>query len=189
MQAWQRLAGTPAQAYPRPAGLDRTVQLPSGTVVRLRPIRPDDAAGELALFDRLSPHSRYLRFLAPIKVVPPTVLERLTRPDFEREMALVAVIQTEKGERLIGVARYVILDDGRTCEFAIVIDDEWQGRGVARPLMAALMEAARDHHHLDAMQGQTLAENYRMLRLSRALGFENATDPGDSTMIMLRRRL
>ena len=167
----------------------REVSQPDGTTVTLRPIRPDDAAAEMDFIHRLSPRSRYLRTFAAIADVSPDWLARLCRIDFDHEMALVAVASTPPGERLVGVARYAIEPGTGSCEFAIVVDDEWQGTGLARKLMHRLIDVARDYHHLDSMQGVTLSENVRMLGLARALGFKARRDPDDPRQVLVSRTL
>ena len=104
-------------------------------------------------------------------------------------MALVAVAKTSTGERMIGVARYAMEPGTGGCEFAIVVDDQWQGTGLARKLMDRLIDVGRDFHHLESMRGVTLAENDRMLGLARKLGFGAERDPADSSLLVLRRAL
>ena len=70
-------------------------------------------------------------------------MARLTQIDYDREMALIAVVEMDGRSLQICVARYAQLPDPEACEFAIVIADEWQGKGLARPMMEALIEAAR----------------------------------------------
>jgi len=172
-----------------PAGLIRIIHLEDGTEVTLRPIRPEDAAAEWEFVHRLSLHSKYLRFLTSLKDLTPELVVRFTCPDYGREMALVAVTQTAQGEQQIGVARYSILPGTRNCEFAIVVDDHWQGTGLGHELMNALIEIARAHHKLQAMEGITLTENGRMLSLARSLGFKTSVDPDDRQIVLMRRAL
>lgn len=181
-------AARPALRVDQPS-LSRQVRLRNGQAVTLRPIRPDDRDAELDFVHRLSPDSRYLRFMAPMKDVTPAMLERLTHIDLGREMALVAVTPTAQGERQVGVARYSILDDARRCEFAIVVDDLWRGTGLARELMTALMDIARQYHGLEAMEGVALAENQRMLGLAQSIGFRVTPDPEDRSLVRMHRRL
>jgi acetyltransferase len=182
-------AARPVRRVDRP-GLSRQVCLPGGQAVTLRPIHPDDEEAELDFVHRLSPDSRYLRFMAPIKDVTPAMLERLTHIDLDKEMALVAVASTAaEGERQVGVARYSILEDGRSCEFAIVVDDLWRGTGLARELMIALMDIARHYHGLEVMEGVAFAENQRMLGLAQSMGFRVTPDPEDRSLVRMHRRL
>jgi acetyltransferase len=84
----------------------------------------------------------------------------------------------------IGVARYTTLPDGESCEFAIVVGDAWQGKGLARRLLGLLIEAARDRR-LKVMTGVTLRENTRMIELSQSLGFATRRDPDDPELVLM----
>jgi acetyltransferase len=95
-------------------------------------------------------------------------------------MALVAIYSGDDGEEEIGVARYMTNPDKKTCEFAIVVSDKWQGKGIARLLMQKLIEIARNRG-LELMEGQILANNFRMLELMLSLNFQinnDSDDPG-----------
>jgi acetyltransferase len=181
-------AARPALRVDQPS-LSRQVRLRNGQAVTLRPIRPDDRDAEFDFVHRLSPDSRYLRFMAPMKDVTPAMLERLTHIDLDKEMALVAVTPTAEGERQVGVARYSILEDARSCEFAIVVDDLWRGTGLAGKLMTALMDIARQYHGLEVMEGIAFAENQRMLGLAQSMGFRVTPDPEDRSLVRMHRRL
>jgi acetyltransferase len=162
--------------HPYPTGLDRRIELTGGVVATIRPIRPEDAQIERDFVHRLSEQSRFLRFMFGLHDLSPAMLSRFTQIDYDRELALVVVTQTPTGaEQQIGVARYITLPDETTCEFAIVVSDEWQGRGVARQLFQRLIEVARERR-LEVMTGITLRENTRMLDLARAFGFTLRAD-------------
>ncbi|HEX7374975.1 MAG TPA: GNAT family N-acetyltransferase, partial [Steroidobacteraceae bacterium] len=109
---------------------------------------------------------------------------RFTQIDYDRELALVGVVATPEGEEQIGVARYITLEDEQTCEFAIVVGDRWQGKGLARQLFGALIAAAR-RTDLKTMTGVTLRENTRMLDLARAHGFRLKTDEDDPSLVQM----
>jgi acetyltransferase len=160
---------------PYPAELEGRVRLPGGETLLVRPIRPEDAALEMAFVDALSPESRRLRFQSAIRRLTPTMLARFTQIDYDREMALVAIDHAGGRDREVGVARYIRLPDGRSCEFAIVLADDWQGRGLGRTLMSRLVEVARAAG-LERMVGHVLATNQPMLRLCEGLGFSIGRD-------------
>jgi len=109
-------------------------------------------------------------------------LERLTTVDFTRDMALAAVLMLEDREVLIGVARYVLDADGRGCEFALVIADAWQGRGIGRRMMQKLIAVARDRG-LERIYGEVLSTNRRMLNFCRQLGFVPSRENDDPTVV------
>ena len=124
-------------AYPR--HLVSQWVAPDGTVVAIRPIRPDDADIERAFVAALSPEARYLRFMTTVKELTPAMLARLTQIDYDREMALIAVVCTGISEVQVGVARYVTDEGGLSCEFAVVVAEQWQGCGLGRHLMLLLI--------------------------------------------------
>jgi acetyltransferase len=170
--------------HPYPSGLVDSMELPGGLVATIRPIRPEDAAIESAFVHGLSEQSKFLRFMFGLRDLSPGMLSRFTQIDYDRELALVAVIDTPQGEQQVGVVRYTTLPDGETCEFAIVVGDDWQGKGLARRMFTRLIEAARDRR-LQVMTGVTLRENTRMIDLSRSLGFETRSDPEDPDLVQM----
>jgi len=184
--------------YPYPAHLVSRWQLPDGTDITVRPIRPEDAQIEQAFVRGLSPQSKYFRFMQSMQELTPTMLVRFTQIDYDREMALIAVLgngtadaDTEAGpetETEIGVARYTINPDGRSCEFALVVADEWHRRGIGSRLMTSLMEVARARG-LRSMEGEVLSGNAEMLALVARLGFSIHTSAEDPSIRLIERTL
>jgi acetyltransferase len=159
--------------HPYPAYLETEWRPSAGPPVTLRPIRPEDAAIEQAFVQRLSPESRHFRFMNMMRELTPLMLARFTQIDYDREMAFVATLDEDGAEREVGVVRYVINPDGESCEFALVVADEWQRRGLGRRMMTLLIDAARTRG-LREMNGHVLADNRPMLALCQSLGFESA---------------
>jgi len=170
--------------HPYPSALRDSMELPGGVVATIRPIRPEDSAMESAFVHGLSEQSKFLRFMFGLRDLTPAMLSRFTQIDYDRELALIAVIDTPEGEQQIGVVRYTTLPDEETCEFAIVVGDDWQGKGLARRMFTRLIEAARARR-LKVMNGVTLRENTRMIELSRSLGFTTRTDPEDPDLVQM----
>ncbi len=167
--------------HPYPQRLISEWTLPDGTEVTIRPIRPEDAELEIEFVRKLSPETKYFRFMNTMRELPPAMVVRLTQIDYDREMAFVATIEDEGQETQIGVCRYAVNPDGESCEFAVVVADDWQHRGLARRLMGVLIETARERG-LEYMNGVFLASNERMLRFVQKLGFVLSNDPEDSTV-------
>jgi len=155
-------------------------------MVTLRPICAEDAPLEADFVRRMSSESRYKRFMAAMRELPQAKLKYLTEVDGVRHVALVATICHEGQEALVGVARYVVGPTGTDCEFAISVDDAWQGSGVAGVLMHTLMEVARTRG-LRRMEGIVLATNSRMLKFMRQLGFSVQPDPDDRRTVRVSR--
>lgn len=116
------------------------------------------------------------------------MLVRFTQIDYDREMALIAVLEEDGHEKELGVCRYVASHDGQTCEFALVVADEWQKKGIGNKLMNCLFDAARARG-IKLMQGEVLATNRSMLELVRRLGFEVSTSEEDASIKWIVKRL
>jgi acetyltransferase len=174
--------------HPYPSQLVKKVQLSDGTDIVIRPIRPEDAEIEARFVRELSSEAKYFRFMSSLQELSQEMLVRFTQIDYHNEMALIAVSDDGSGERQVGVARYVTNLDKKSCEFALVIADDWQGKGIARRLMRNLMEVARDRG-LENMEGQVLGNNVRMLDLVASLGFEIGDDPDEDGVKLAKASL
>ncbi|HQE40628.1 MAG TPA: GNAT family N-acetyltransferase, partial [Zoogloea sp.] len=166
--------------HPYPSHLITKLSMPEGEIT-VRPIKPEDADLEVEFVRKLSPETKYLRFMNTMRELPPAMVARLTQIDYDREMAFVATKEEDGEEVEIGVARYAVNPDGETCEFAIVVAEDWQHRGLARRLMGVLIETARNRG-LSAMTGLFLSNNERMLKFVSSLGFVLSNDPDDNTV-------
>jgi len=166
---------------PYPGELAGTLRLADGSWLEVRPIRPEDAAIEMAFVSALSSETRRLRFQSALRDLTPAMLARFTQVDYDREMALVAIREEAGVEREVGVCRYIRLPDNKTCEYAIVLADEWQGKGLGREMMRFLIDVARSRG-LETMVGWVLASNSGMLRLCSELGFRIASVEDDMSM-------
>jgi acetate---CoA ligase (ADP-forming) len=143
------------------------VVLRDGRTVHLRPIRGDDDEAILDMWQRLSPETIRLRFFAP-RGLDERQVRFFTDVDYETRFALVA----ETGSRIIGVARFdVLAEQPDTAEFAVLVEDAEQGRGVGTALLRALLGPA-DDLGVTGFVGEVLRENARMLRMMRDAGLE-----------------
>lgn len=131
--------------YPNEAVV--TAALRDGTPVLIRPIRPDDAPRLQDSFRRLSPRSVYLRFLEAYKELSDRQAREFACLDYFNRMALVAEIEENGDRRLIGVARYAMIpgEEKGLAEAAVVVVDEYQGRGLGTLLMRNLVQYAGRH--------------------------------------------
>ena len=180
---------------PTPRYRPRRVTLRDGRSVTLRGIVEADAAEIVQAFERLSAHTRYLRFMQHKKEVDPAVLHRGVRPVAGREFAFVATVPADDGIDIVGAARYVPTSgaDGQggdpdTCEFAITVADGWRGTGLANELLASLARRAR-HDGYRVIEGSVLAQNAPMLALARQLRFTVEPRAGDATLMRVWRNL
>ena len=167
--------------HPYPSHLTQTWIVPDGTTVTIRPIKPEDAELEVEFVRGLSSETKYYRFMNTMRELPPAMVARLTQIDYDREMAFVATLEVDGQEKEIGVCRYAVNPDGESCEFAVVVADDWQHRGLARKLMGVLIETARSRG-IAYMNGVFLSNNERMLKFVQKLGFVLSNDPEDNTV-------
>mgnify|MGYP001485520834 CR=1 FL=1 len=167
--------------HPYPEDLVTTWRLADGSSVLLRPIRPEDADMEQEFVRNLSQSSRYFRFMNTVRELTPAMLIRFTQIDYDREMAFVAVREEGGPEVEIAVARYATNPDWQTCEFALVVADAWQSKGIGRRMLERLIDVAR-WRGLRTMVGHILAENQPMLGLCKKLGFAISDHPEDAVM-------
>ncbi|SFL10303.1 acetyltransferase [Nitrosomonas aestuarii] len=174
--------------HPYPAHLQRQWQLADGTDIIIRPIRPEDAEIEQTFVHNLSLQSKYFRFMQSLYELTPQMLIRFTQIDYDRELAFIAVISEKHRETEIGVARYVTNPDIESCEFALVIADQWQQKGIGSRLLTCLIEAAQAKG-FKTMEGEVLANNTSMLRLTKNLGFTSHISQDDPAIIAISKAL
>jgi len=164
-----------------PAHLERWHTLADGRRVLIRPVRPEDADAESAFFGTLGTESRRLRFMKAIGMVSERILHAFTHVDYADRMAFVCEAGAGGARRIVGEARYAAIPGTKSCDFGIVVADDWRRSGIAGLLMLALMDYARARG-FETMEGIVLAENRPMLRFARALGFEVRPVPGHATV-------
>ena len=177
--------------HPYPVELEGHVKLPDGTVLAVRPIRPEDTELERRFIAGLSEQTRYFRFFYRLHELTPAMLGRFTQVDYDRELALLALAPDAAGPggvAIVAIARYIANLDHESAEFAIVVADAWQGRGVATQLMKTLIACARKKG-LRRLVGTVLRANQGMLRFSQGLGFEVRDDPEDPEQVIVELAL
>ena len=171
-----------------PSHLARRRALADGRTVTIRPIRADDEPAEREFFDRLSGETRRLRFMKFVSALSAELIHFFTHVDYDRQMAFVCEAEVAGAARLVGEARYVAHPHLRSCEFGVVIADDWHGTGIAGLLMDALIRYAQARG-FEAMEGIVLRDNHDMLKFVRALGFETAPMAEEPTLMRVVRKL
>lgn len=175
-----------AAILPHPVG--GSVELRAGQAVTFRVMTPDDADMVQAFVKRLSEESRFLRFFSGIDHLSPSMLDHFTHPKYPRTYALIATVTEAEQDREIGAARYEPTAVRCVAEFAVVVADDWQGRGIANQLMRGLITTAAVAG-IKRLEGLVLRKNHRMLKLARSLGFTPSPFEDDSTIVRVSKNL
>jgi RimJ/RimL family protein N-acetyltransferase len=165
---------------PAPHGLpDRRPDIDpaaAGTFIEMRPLTRADRDGLAAAFERLSDRTRHLRFLGPKPRLSSSELTYLTEIDHRSHDALVA-IESASG-RIVGVARYAAMrGEVGSADLAVVVADEWQGRGLGTRLVRELLERAAANG-VKRVVATTLHENRAARGMLRRLGFRTSALAG-----------
>ena len=159
-----------------------------GSTVRIRPICASDAGLIRQFVQSLSFETRYLRFMGAVKELSGHVIDRLIRPDSDREAALVGVATTDGMDHVVGVARYAANPDGDSCDFAIVVADDWQRRGLGSQLLTRLVDMA-SARGFKRMRGDVLAVNLPMAAFAKAHGFRVTASTDEPALVRVERPL
>lgn len=169
---------------PYPTQYTAPWRLSDGTEVTLRPIRPEDEPLELDMLSSLSRETMRTRFFSIIKDITHAMLVRFCNIDYNREMAIVAEIREGEMRRIIGIGRLIIESDFESGEYAVLVHDAYQGKGLGYKLVDVIIGIAQDKG-LGEIYGTVLTENEKMLQVARKLGFTSKRQPDGVTRVQL----
>lgn len=161
---------------PYPVRYIKPWKLSDGTDVILRPIRPEDEPLENEMLSTLSEDSLRYRFFQVIKNITHEMLTRFCNIDYDREMAFVAEVKEDHKRRIIGIGRLIIESDFKNAEFAVLVHDDYQGKGLGYKLVDMIIGIAQEKKVLN-IYGEVLTDNKRMLSVCEKLGFKIETLP------------
>ena len=167
-----------------PTSLIDIWQLHCGTRVTMRPVLPQDSALLGELIGRLSSNSRRNRFHAAVNRLSAAQLRQMSCVDYQQHMALVITTAKHGQEQVIAEARYFLDEPGQgdIAQFAIMVDDRWQRRGLGARAMHTLVKAA-SAAGLSRLRGEVLAYNQPMLALMQHCQFDCTPDEGDDSLV------
>jgi acetyltransferase len=171
---------------PYPNQWEKWTETTDGDRVLIRPIKPEDEHLYGDFLAKLSPDDVRFRFLAPVKEFSHKFIARFTQIDYARAMAFVALDEAEN--ELLGVARLAADPDYIRGEYAVIVRSDLTGSGIGWALMSHLVAYA-EKEGLRELVGEVLANNERMLKMCRELGFEIAADPEDLSLRRVRLSL
>jgi len=170
---------------PYPTKYSTPWQLSDGTKVLLRAIRPEDEPAEHEMLSSLSKESSRTRFFSAIKDISHEWLILFCNIDYDRHMAIVAEMEENGKKSMIGVARLIMNSDLTSGELAVLVQDRFQGKGLGKKFIEVLIEIAREKG-LEDIRAEVLADNERMLKVFRRLGFTTQWVPGGTSEAVLK---
>lgn len=155
--------------YPKEYTYD--FELKNGQKVLIRPIMPEDEPLEKELMSMLSKRSQYYRFFGYIGEVTHEMLIRYTQIDYDRELALVGLLEEDGQQHIAGVVRIVADANNDTAEFAILVADKWQGMGLGNKFTDLILAIAKERG-IGKIYASVLSANTIMLHMFRKRGFD-----------------
>jgi acetyltransferase len=155
---------------PYPNQFESDWMLRDGTPVLLRPMKPEDEPLVSEFLSKCSEETIFFRYFKLIKKWTHEMLIRFTQNDYDRELGLMAIGQPPGPEVMMGVSRMVMAADRSTAEFAVIVADPWQGKGLGPKLVERITEIAREQG-VQLLHGDVLAQNQPMLEMVKRLGF------------------
>lgn len=190
----QTSSATPAPEQPQETGRDQrppedalrlggTLMLLDGRTVQVRAIQPDDSGRLRAFHARLSPETIHLRYFCAMRALSEETAWRLAHVDYVRRMAVVATTVVAGEERIIAVVGYEPVGPA-TAEVAFVVEDGWQGLGIATELLYVLAAYAR-RHGVERLIANVMPRNARMLSVLRHCGFPYAQSGDECIEVQL----
>jgi acetyltransferase len=162
---------------PYPEEFVKAAALPDGTPLTLRPLRPEDEPLWRALINRCSPQTLRYRFRYLFKEATHEMATRFVFTDYDRELAIMAELNQDGQRKFAGAVRLVANRAGDSVEYAALVEDAWQGRGVGGLLTDYGIEVAR-RWGFKRMTAETTADNHRMVGALNKRGFEMVKQDG-----------
>jgi len=156
---------------PYPTRYATAWNLPDGTEVTFRPVKPEDEPMLSEMLAELSEGTLKERFFQVIKSITHEMLVRLCNIDYDREMTIAVEVRADSKRKLIAIGSLIIEPDFKKGEFALVIHDVYQGKGIGHRLLDLLIGIAQEKG-LEELYGIIQADNRRMLSLCEKLGFK-----------------
>ncbi len=169
---------------PYPTRYVMPATLSDGTAVLLRPIKPEDEPLEYEMLTSLSETTLKERFFSAIKDITHEMLIRFCNIDYDREMAIVVEIKQADKRRIVGIGRLIVDSGFKTSQFAVLVHDDFQGKGVGYMLLDMMIGIAQEKG-MEEIYGIVLTDNQRMLRLCNRLGFSSTKLPDGISRVSL----
>ena len=164
----------PGKAGEYPEHLETRKTTKAGLPVLLRPVKITDEPLLKQFFYSLSDRSMYTRFMTARIDMPHEKLQEYTVIDYTREMVILAVVEREGVDQVVGLAEYYMDEDSLSANVAFTVRDDHHNQGIGSELLAYLVYLAR-REGLHALTAEVLAENKPMMRVFEKLNLPTET--------------
>lgn len=154
-----------------PSQYESWLTLKNGSEVFLRPILRIDGHLLVDLFNKMAPQSVYFRFLRHFRALPEEMLHQFTHIDYDSKFALVAMIQEDGKDAIIGVGRYAYDPHENLTDFGVAVRDDWQQLGLGRALLVKIFAIAKEHG-ISRFVTMMDAQNNIMRKILSDLGYD-----------------
>ncbi len=145
-----------------PMHLETRKTFKDGLEVMIRPIKSTDEDMMRRLFYNFSDEAKYLRYFTNVRVMPHRNMQKYVNVDYDSILSIVAVIQRGHSERIIAEARYAAYPDRKNYDMAFLVDEDFQGKGIATFMLNYLIKIARERG-IEKLSATVLAQNEKML--------------------------
>jgi RimJ/RimL family protein N-acetyltransferase len=160
----------------------------SGKPFSVRFVEPRDAEALQAYFRSLSVRSRYNRFFGAMSELPAALLDHFTHPGEDERFSIVALMQVDGVETIVGEARYQFDPGTSKFEFGLSVDDRFQGQGIG-PALLSNLECRASAFGAEHIFGDTLRSNDAMLAVARKAGYRFVQSPGDWKLVRFEKHI
>ncbi len=154
----------PASGHLYPAKIACAHTFKNGLTVRFRAIKPSDEEEMRRLFYRFSDQAVYYRYFSPIKAMPHDKMQEYVNIDYRLTMSIVGTIEEAGGEKIIAEARYALRQNETFADTAFIVDENYQGLGIASYLFDLLIRVAREEG-VAGFTGEVWESNTAMLKV------------------------
>lgn len=154
-----------------PSDAEIRTALADGTEVFIRPVKPSDEEMFKHLFYSLSEDSRYKRFVSRMRSMPHSNRQHFVAINYSEELGIAAVVESAEGESLLGMAQYIKAPNAPRAEVAVLVQDDWQSKGLGSFMVKHLIRHAR-RAGIIGFDAEVLVENRAMMTVFESLPYE-----------------
>ena len=160
----------------------------SGKPLTVRFVEPRDAEALQNYFRALSVRSRYNRFFGAMSELPPAQLEHFTHPGEEDRFSVIAMMNVDGINTIVGEARYAFNTETASFELGLSVDDRYQGQGIG-PALLSNLECRAAAFGAEHIFGDTLRSNDAMIGAARKAGYAFVPTPGDWKQVRFEKHI